>query len=124
MLLSLNGQSDLKRVHCAYVGEREIEDLCKFLKMQAKPVYNESILKPRDEGDNGSGMQASDDPLYDKAIAVVVQAGYCSISHIQRHLKVGYNKAATLVERMEQEGVVGPSSAKAGGRREVLVQAI
>ncbi len=126
MLLSLNGQSDLKRVHCAYVGEQEIEDLCKFLKMQGKPVYDESILKPREDGDGAGagGLSTTDDPLYDKAVAVVAQAGYCSISHIQRHLKVGYNKAATLVEQMEQEGVVGPASAKAGGRREVLIQAM
>ena len=54
----------------------------------------------------------------------MAQAGYCSISHIQRQLSVGYNKAAKLVDRMEQEGVVGPASSKAGGRREVLVTAI
>ena len=52
---------------------------------------------------------------------MVANAGYCSISHVQRQLSVGYNKAAKLVERMEQEGVVGPPSSKAGGRREVLV---
>ena len=65
-----------------------------------------------------------DDPIYDKAVAVVAQAGYCSISHIQRQLSVGYNKAAKLVERMEKEGVVGPPSGKAGGRRDVLVQPV
>jgi S-DNA-T family DNA segregation ATPase FtsK/SpoIIIE len=54
---------------------------------------------------------------------VVAQAGYCSISHIQRHLSVGYNKAAKLVEQMETEGVVGPASGKAGGRREVFIEA-
>jgi S-DNA-T family DNA segregation ATPase FtsK/SpoIIIE len=52
----------------------------------------------------------------------VAQAGYCSISHLQRQLGVGYNKAAKLVERMEKEGVVGPASGKAGGRRDVLIQ--
>jgi S-DNA-T family DNA segregation ATPase FtsK/SpoIIIE len=57
-------------------------------------------------------------------VACVAQAGYCSISHIQRQLGIGYNKAAKLVDRMEQEGVVGPASGKAGGRREVLVQAL
>ena len=66
---------------------------------------------------------ASDDPLYDRSVALVAQAGYCSISHIQRNLSIGYNKAAKLVERMEKEGVVGPPSAKAGGRRDVLIEA-
>ena len=64
----------------------------------------------------GSGHQGED-------IAIVAQAGYCSISHIQRNLNVGYNKAAKLVERMEKEGVVGPASGKAGGRREVFIEA-
>ena len=58
------------------------------------------------------------------AYAVVANAGYCSISHLQRQLSIGYNKAAKLVERMEKDGVVGPASKKAGGRREVLISPI
>ena len=102
--------------------------MCDFLRLQGDPVYDEDILKPRDDeedvgfGGDGEGG-GSDDPIYDRAVAVVAQAGYCSISHIQRQLNVGYNKAAKLVERMEKEGVVGPPSAKAGGRRDVLIQA-
>ena len=80
-----------------------------------------TITREDDGGDFGGGD--GDDPLYDRAVAVVAQAGYCSISHIQRQLSVGYNKAAKLVEQMESEGVVGPASSKAGGRREVLIQA-
>ena len=80
-------------------------------------------VEPRDE-DGGPNVPESDDPLYDKAVACVAQAGYCSISHIQRQLSVGYNKAAKLVDRMEEEGVVGPASSKAGGRREVLITAL
>ena len=68
-------------------------------------------------------MTDTEDPLYDRAVGIVAQAGYCSISHIQRNLSVGYNKAAKLVDRMEQSGVVGPASSKAGGRREVLIEA-
>ena len=128
MLMIPPGSSDLKRVHSAYIGEDEVKAICDFLRIQGNPVYDEQILAPRDEeggdGGFGGGGPASDDPMYDKAVAVVAQAGYCSISHIQRQLSVGYNKAAKLVERMEKEGVVGPPSGKAGGRREVLVQAL
>ncbi|MBC7172787.1 MAG: DNA translocase FtsK, partial [Polyangiaceae bacterium] len=127
MLMIPPGSSDLKRVHCAYISEEEVKDICDHLRAQGKPVYDEEILKPRDEDEEGGGLGSggsSDDPLYDRAVAVVAQAGYCSISHIQRQLGVGYNKAAKLVEQMEKEGIVGPPSGKAGGRREVLVQAL
>jgi S-DNA-T family DNA segregation ATPase FtsK/SpoIIIE len=126
MLMIPPGASDLKRVHSAYISEDEVTALCDFLRTQGKPVYDESILRPRDDDDGGvegvlSGNK-SDDPLYDKSVAIVAQAGYCSISHLQRQLGVGYNKAAKLVERMEKDGVVGPASGKAGGRRDVLIQ--
>jgi S-DNA-T family DNA segregation ATPase FtsK/SpoIIIE len=127
MLLIPPGSSDLKRVHSAYISEDEVKDICDFLRVQGKPIYDEEILKPRDDEEGGDAMGGgapSDDPLYDKAVAVVAQAGYCSISHIQRQLSVGYNKAAKLVERMEKDGVVGPATGKAGGRRDVLIQPI
>ena len=118
MLMLPPGSSELKRVHAAYISEDEVRAVCDFLREQADPVYQEEILHPRDE----DGVEAqSDDPLYDRAVEAVANAGYCSISHVQRQLGVGYNKAAKLVERMEEEGVVGPPSSKAGGRREVLV---
>lgn len=118
MLMIPPGSSDLQRVHAAFVSEDEVRAVCDYLREQGDPEYREEILKPRD--DDAMGAE-SDDPLYDQAVAVVANAGYCSISHVQRQLSVGYNKAAKLVERMEQEGVVGPPSSKAGGRREVLV---
>jgi S-DNA-T family DNA segregation ATPase FtsK/SpoIIIE len=124
-LCLLPGSNDLKRVHSAYISEDEVKALCDYLRLQGAPVYDDDILKPRDDeedGDFGVG-QVSDDPLYDRAVAIVAQAGYCSISHIQRNLNVGYNKAAKMVERMEREGVVGPASGKAGGRREVFIEA-
>ncbi len=128
MLMLPPGASDLKRVHSAYIGEHEVQVITDHLRTQGKPIYDERIVAPRDdeegEGEGAGGGAASDDPLYDKAVAAVVTAGYCSISHLQRQLGVGYNKAAKLVEQMEKEGVVGPSSAKAGGRREVLVSAL
>ena len=118
MLMIPPGSGDLQRVHAAYVSEDEVKAVCDYLREQGDPEYQEEILKPRED----EGFDAeSDDPLYDKAVAVVADAGYCSISHVQRQLSVGYNKAAKLVEQMEQQGVVGPPSSKAGGRREVLV---
>ena len=124
MLTLMPGSNDLKRVHCAFISEDEVKAVCDFLRLQGDPIYDDNILKPRDEEDGGGGLDGnSDDPIYDRAVAVVAQAGYCSISHIQRNLSIGYNKAAKLVERMEKEGVVGPPSGKAGGRREVFVQA-
>ncbi len=127
MLMLPPGASELKRVHSAYIGEHEVQVVTDHLRAQGKPVYDERIVAPRDdeEGEGGEdGLPKSDDPLYDKAVAAVVAAGYCSISHLQRQLGVGYNKAAKLVEQMEKEGVVGAASGKAGGRREVLVSAI
>jgi S-DNA-T family DNA segregation ATPase FtsK/SpoIIIE len=123
LLMIPPGSGDLHRVHSAFISEDEVKRLCDHLREQGRPVYDESILEPRDDA-GGFGGAASDDPQYDRAVACVAQAGYCSISHIQRQLKVGYNKAAKLVDRMEAEGVVGPPSGKAGGRREVLVQSL
>src|SRR5690606_35597999 len=94
MLMIPPGSSDLKRVHCAYISEDEVKDICDHLREQGKPKYDENILKPRDDEDDGGGAGggSSDDPLFDRAVAVVAEAGYCSISHIQRQLSVGYNK--------------------------------
>ncbi|MEM9073289.1 MAG: DNA translocase FtsK 4TM domain-containing protein, partial [Myxococcota bacterium] len=122
MLMIPPGSSELQRVHSAFISEEEVAETCDALRAQGKPVYDQNILKPRDD-DGGPGAK-TDDPLYDKAVAIVAQAQYCSISHLQRQLSIGYNKAAKLVEKMEKEGVVGPASRKAGGRREVLIQPI
>jgi len=126
MLMLPPGTGDLKRVHSAYVSEDEVRVFCDHLRAQGEPVYDEEILRPRDDDGDGPGPAggSGDDPLYDRAVAAVAQAGYCSISHLQRQLGVGYNKAAKLVEQMEREGVVGPASGKAGGRREVFVQPV
>lgn len=129
MLMIPPGASDLKRVHSAYINENEVQVLTDHLRAQGAPVYDNEILKPRDEEGEGGmpgeeGGSGSDDPLYDRAVACVATAGYCSISHIQRQLGIGYNKAAKLVEKMETEGVVGPATGKAGGRREVLISAL
>lgn len=124
MLMIPPGSSDLHRVHGAFIDEGEVLAVCDHLREQGNPVYDESILKPREDDGGGAGGDSSDDPLYDKGVAAVAAAGYCSISHLQRQLGIGYNKAAKLVDKMEAEGVVGPASRKAGGRREVLISAV
>ena len=126
MLMVPPGANDLRRIHSAFISEDEVRAVCEFLRAQGQPVYDEAILKPREDDEESIGVndRAGDDPQYDRAVAIIAQAGYCSISQIQRQLSVGYNKAAKLVERMEREGVVGPSNVKAGGRREVLVQPV
>ena len=131
MLMIPPGAADLKRVHCAYISEEEVQAVCDHLRAQGQPVYDENIVKPRDEEDGEGGMPAEsssaaggEGDLYDRAVAIVATAGYCSISHLQRQLNLGYNRAAKLVEKMEKDGVVGPSNGKAGGRREVLIQAL
>ncbi len=130
MLMIPPGASDLKRVHCAYISENEVQLLCDHLRAQGTPVYDENIVKPRDDEEEGgmpaesSGSAGGEGDLYDRAVAIVATAGYCSISHLQRQLSLGYNRAAKLVEKMEKDGVVGPSNGKAGGRREVLIQAL
>jgi S-DNA-T family DNA segregation ATPase FtsK/SpoIIIE len=127
MLMLLPGASDPKRVHSAFIQEAEVTAICDFLREQGSPVYDEEIIKPReDETDNSfyASSNPTEDSLYDRAVMIVSDAGYCSISHIQRRLSIGYNKAAKIVERMEDEGVVGAPSGKAGGRREVLIQSL
>jgi DNA segregation ATPase FtsK/SpoIIIE-like protein len=119
MLYRANGSQDLTRVHGAYVDEREIEKVVEFLKAQRAPEYDETILKPQVD-DSGDAEEEDYDELYDEAVQFVIEEGQASISKVQRRFKIGYNRSANIVERMEKEGIVGPSSGGAG-RREVLV---
>ena len=130
MLFLPPGTAIPERVHGAFVDDHEVHAVVEYLKQYGEPDYIEEVLNDTQVTVDGMEINAvgipeeaegDRDALYDQAVAVVANAGYCSISHVQRQLSVGYNKAAKLVERMEQEGVVGPPSSKAGGRREVLV---
>ncbi len=109
MLFLPPGLSKLNRIHGAYVSEGEIEKIVAFIRKQARPVYDESILKFQPEP--GEGDKGSDDfdEKYDEAVELVTDLGQASISLVQRYLKIGYNRAARIIEKMESEGIVGPS---------------
>jgi S-DNA-T family DNA segregation ATPase FtsK/SpoIIIE len=118
MLLLPPGTAKLQRIHGAYVSESEIRRIIDFLKKQQPPVYQEEILQalPLEEE---QGREEEYDEKYDEAVALVKETRQASISMIQRRLRVGYNRAARMIEMMERDGVV--SSAEAGKPREVLV---
>jgi S-DNA-T family DNA segregation ATPase FtsK/SpoIIIE len=118
MLFLPPGTSMLVRVHGTYLSEEEIKRITDFLKKQGTPEYNQSILETREE----SVVEGDEeyDERYDDAVALVAQTRMASISMIQRRLRIGYNRAARIIERMEKEGIVGPSDGVKP--REVLVR--
>jgi S-DNA-T family DNA segregation ATPase FtsK/SpoIIIE len=109
MLFLPPGTAKLIRSHGAFVSDAEVQRVVEFLKKQGKPVYEKSILEMKDSDPKGSTDDEEDDPQYDAALALVAEARQASISMIQRRLRIGYNRAARIIEKMEQEGVVGPS---------------
>src|SRR5262249_48700142 len=125
---SLLGQGDmlftdrglpLRRIHGALVGEEEIRRVVDHLKAQGKPVYDLDILKPRaDESEDGEPVPDDDDPSYEQALQRLHEMRQISVSMIQRRLRIGYNRAARIVERMERDGFVG--AADGAKPREVL----
>ncbi len=124
MLVSLNGGNGLKRIQCPFVSEDEVQHVTDFLRAQGEPEFDHSILENRDEDgdDDGEEEQLSpkDQELYERAVELVREARKCSTSWLQRKMGLGYNKAARFVDRMERNGVVGPSVG-AGKDREVLI---
>lgn len=120
MLIKMNGSNETRRVQCPFVSEEEVQRITDFLRLQGEPVYDENILKPRDEeGEPADASDAESDPMYDAAVRIVAETRRCSTSWIQRKLGVGYNRAAKIVETMERRGLVGP--ANGAKDREVLV---
>jgi S-DNA-T family DNA segregation ATPase FtsK/SpoIIIE len=123
MLIMPPTSAHMQRVHGAYVSESEIKRAVDHLKAQGKPVYDESILKAREE--DSEGLPEEDelsDELYDQAMAVVSEMRQVSISMLQRKMRIGYNRAARMIERMERDGVVGP--ADGAKPREVLLRPV
>jgi len=117
MLFLPPASSRFIRVHAPYISEQESARLASFLRKQGKPVYDESITA--EEKSAVDGLDIDKDDLYDEAARLVVQSGQASISYLQRRLRIGFSRAARLVDMMEMEGLVSPA---AGGKpREVLV---
>ena len=118
MLFLPPGTSKLQRIHGAFISEEELSRIIGFLKNQKTPEYDQTILKepPKEEESDTTEY----DERYDDAVALITKSGQASISMIQRHLRIGYNRAARIIEVMEKEGIVGPSD---GAKpREVLVK--
>ncbi|WP_315926198.1 DNA translocase FtsK [Mesorhizobium sp. SP-1A] len=128
-MLYMAGGGRIQRVHGPFVSDDEVEKVVAHLKLQGVPEYLDAITEDDDEDDDapakggsggagGGNFEDSDDP-YDQAVAVVLRDGKASTSYIQRRLGIGYNRAASIIERMEQEGIVG--AANHAGKREILV---
>ena len=128
-LLHMAGGGRISRVHGPFVSDREVEQIVEFLRAQAEPTYDDEITDGPDDSDgDGSnpalsgiaGASDGDKGLFDQAVNLVAREGKASTSFIQRHLGIGYNRAAKLIEQMEKEGVVSPANHV--GKRDVLVR--
>ncbi len=109
MLFMPPGVAGLKRIHGAYVSEEEVKRVISFLKAQMKPDYDSTIAKEIESTDEEEEGPGDEDDKYQEAVDLVLQTGQASISMVQRKLRVGYNRAARMIEAMERQGIVGPS---------------
>lgn len=127
MLFHSAGFATLKRMQGAFISDADLNRMADFLKSQGEPEYDEKILQAAEEGEYAAGLADGGDGdearLYDQAVRLVTEKGEASISLIQRHLRIGYNRAAMLMEQLEKEGVVAPSTGNSK-RRSVLVGSI
>jgi S-DNA-T family DNA segregation ATPase FtsK/SpoIIIE len=120
-MLYMAGGGRITRVHGPFVSDEDVEEIVKHLKAQGAPAYLEEITVEDDTPLLGgiSAKEDNVDELYDEAVALIAREGKASTSFIQRHLQIGYNRAARIIERMEKQGVV--SEANRVGKREVLI---
>ena len=119
MLFLPPGTAKLQRIHGAFISEPELARIIEFLKGQKTPEYDKTIVKAPQKEEDASDIEEYDE-RYDDALALITKNRQASISMIQRHLRIGYNRAARIIEMMEKEGIVGPSD---GAKpREVLVK--
>ena len=122
MLFLPPGTARIRRIHGAYVSEKEINEIVDFVKTnQGEPKFLEEITKSTEEKTGADGIEYLDDPKYDDAVRVVLSTGQASASYLQRRLKLGYSRAARLIEIMEANGIVGPS--QGSKPREILIRA-
>jgi S-DNA-T family DNA segregation ATPase FtsK/SpoIIIE len=122
MLFLPPGSSKLTRLHGAFVSSAEIQRVVEFLKKQGKPTYEPAIVLEAKKEKGASEDSDGYDEKYDEAVAFVAELGQASISLVQRRFRIGYNRAARIIEKMEEEGVVGPSDGVKP--REVLAKKI
>jgi S-DNA-T family DNA segregation ATPase FtsK/SpoIIIE len=109
MLYMPPGTSRLNRIHGAFVSDAEVQRVVDFLKKQGKPVYEKSILEMKDANEKGSDNDEEQDERWEDALRLVAETRQASISMVQRRLRIGYNRAARIVEMMEHEGMIAPS---------------
>jgi S-DNA-T family DNA segregation ATPase FtsK/SpoIIIE len=103
------GTARLIRVHGAFVSDQEVRRVIKFIKQQGRPAYRPEVLEAKKEVDSAASAAEEYDEMYDQAVAIVTETQQASISMVQRRLRVGYNRAARMIEQMERDGVVGPA---------------
>jgi S-DNA-T family DNA segregation ATPase FtsK/SpoIIIE len=116
------GTARLIRVHGAFVADQEVRRVMKFIKQQGRPIYRPEVLEAKKETEAAAAAADEYDEMYDQAVAIVTETQQASISMIQRRLRVGYNRAARMIEQMERDRVVGPAD---GARpREVYARKI
>jgi S-DNA-T family DNA segregation ATPase FtsK/SpoIIIE len=109
MLFIPPSSSKMQRVHAPYVSEEEIGEIVKHLKNQARPVFNETVLEEAKGSDQSQEIDAEVDEIYDEAVRIVMEMGKASTSTLQRRLRIGYGRAARLIDIMERDGLVGPA---------------
>jgi S-DNA-T family DNA segregation ATPase FtsK/SpoIIIE len=122
MLYLPPGTARLQRLHGPYVSETEVSRLVEFLRKQGSPQFDETLIRLHEESEQREERGEDTDELYDRALEIVAESRNASISYIQRRLKVGYNRAARMIEQMEEQGVVGPQEGTRG--REVFIRPI
>ncbi|AMC13270.1 cell division protein FtsK [Liberibacter crescens] len=121
-MLYMTGGGRIQRIHSPFVSDNEVEKIVSYLKTQGLPKYLDKITDDSDEKYSntfGKNSVTNSDELYNQAVAIVLRDKKASTSYIQRRLGIGYNRAASLIEKMEEEGVIGPASST--GKREILV---